>query len=345
MRLRPGWLLLAVGVFAIMAVAVVRAAGRFLVVADPLPSRADAIVMLAGSPADRVLEAAHLARANVAPLVVLTRESLHRGEAALHAHGVRFPEDHEIARQALIALGVAPTAIRVLPRRAHSTVEADVIALGLPSRDRRLVVSVAQPTRRARLILAGAGTRWSCRCARRRRPRSRDHWWRPPRAIKDVLISTKLLVYWLVERWTIEPCGGANQTDTASFPTASRIIDELALGIRSRTICSRRRTCRRRELRDGRPARVRLDPVEFLTFRQDVDRLERHPDLVEDLDGGSGESTHREAWRPLHVDQDGILLHLPVDLVDHIAHRRPSFSDSVRSDSAWIRGMRSPRAA
>jgi uncharacterized SAM-binding protein YcdF (DUF218 family) len=215
MRPRPRWLLLAVGVLAVGAVAAVRAAGRFLVVADPLPHRADAIVMLAGSLADRALETAHLAREGVAPLVILTRESLRRGAAALRAHGVRLPEEHHLARRALEELGVPESALHVLPRRANSTkTEAAIIARWACRHGVRRLVVVTSPThtRRARLILAqslGRGVELSVRPA----PAAAfpaDHWWRRRRTFKDVLIEyQKLVVYWLLERWTIEPCGGA----------------------------------------------------------------------------------------------------------------------------------------
>ena len=52
----------AVVLAALVAVALL-GAGRLLVVADPLPPRADAIVILAGSVPDRTLEAADLYRA------------------------------------------------------------------------------------------------------------------------------------------------------------------------------------------------------------------------------------------------------------------------------------------
>jgi hypothetical protein len=51
--MRPTRLLLAVVLLAAAGVVAIRGAGRFLVVADPLPSDADAIVMLAGSLPDR----------------------------------------------------------------------------------------------------------------------------------------------------------------------------------------------------------------------------------------------------------------------------------------------------
>src|SRR5213596_1754913 len=52
---------------AAVAVAAILAAGRVLVVADPLPPRADAIVVLAGSVPDRALEAADLYGTGRAP--------------------------------------------------------------------------------------------------------------------------------------------------------------------------------------------------------------------------------------------------------------------------------------
>jgi len=79
-------------VLAALAAVALLGAGRVLVVADPLPPRADAIVILAGSVPDRTLEAADLYRAGLAPRVVVTRERLPRGQAALRARGVRLPE-------------------------------------------------------------------------------------------------------------------------------------------------------------------------------------------------------------------------------------------------------------
>src|SRR3989442_6717054 len=100
------------------AAVTVLAAGRLLVVADPLPRHADAIVILAGSAPDRVLEAADLYHAGLAPRVVVTRERLRRGDAALRARGVHFPEDDELMLLALRRLGVPEAAAARLRRRA-----------------------------------------------------------------------------------------------------------------------------------------------------------------------------------------------------------------------------------
>jgi uncharacterized SAM-binding protein YcdF (DUF218 family) len=212
MRLR--WVLLAVVLLVAGAALAARHAGRFLVVADPLPARADAIVMLAGSVPDRALEAARLYQRGVAPMVVLTRVRLRPAAIALRAREVRLPEEHDLARAALTALGVPADASTVLARRAHSTeTEARAIARWACRRGLTRLVVITSPThtRRARLILAralGPGIELAVRPAPAARfPASR--WWRSRRAMKDVLAEyEKLLAYWLVERWTIEPCGG-----------------------------------------------------------------------------------------------------------------------------------------
>src|SRR5438552_1039354 len=112
-------------VLAALAAVALLGAGRVLVVADPLPPRADAIVILAGSVPDRTLEAADLYRAGLAPRVVVTRERLPRGQAALRARGVRLPEGDELTVTALHGLGVPPAAIVILARlRASPETEA-----------------------------------------------------------------------------------------------------------------------------------------------------------------------------------------------------------------------------
>src|SRR2546429_7552464 len=98
-------------VLAARAAVALLGAGRVLVVADPLPPRADAIVILAGSVPDRTLEAADLYRAGLAPRVVVTRERLPRGQAALRARGVRLPEAAQLPVMALRGQGVPSQAI------------------------------------------------------------------------------------------------------------------------------------------------------------------------------------------------------------------------------------------
>lgn len=199
---------------AVAAAGALFAAGRFLVVADPLPARADAIVILAGSIPDRVLEAVELYRTGVAPRVVVTRERLRPGEAALRARGVNLPESDELTIAALRRLGVPPAAIVHLRRRANSTEsETRTIArwachAGVA---RLVVVTSRAHTRRARLIL---DRMLRPQVAVVIRPSRFDtfsgrRWWRVRRDAKTVLSEwEKLAHYWLDERWTIRPCGG-----------------------------------------------------------------------------------------------------------------------------------------
>ncbi len=199
---------------AVATVAAVLVAGRLLVVADPLPPHADAIVMLAGSISDRALEAARLYRDGIAPRVVITRTRLARGEAALRAHGVRLPEEDELTRTTLEQLGVPSAAILRLRRRNRSTEsEARTVARWACShRLRSLVVVTSKAhTRRTRLIYARA---LGARIALAVRPSRYDlfaapHWWRVRRDAKIVLYEYERLAhFWLHERWVIPPCGG-----------------------------------------------------------------------------------------------------------------------------------------
>src|SRR5437867_304521 len=137
---------------AAVGAAALLAAGRMLVVADPLPPRADAIVILGGSIPDRTLAAADLYRAGLAPRVVVTREVARTGQAALDARGVRLPEDDELTVTALRGLGVPSRAIVVLRRRGISTdSEARTIARwACTHRLRRVVVVTSRaPSRGA----------------------------------------------------------------------------------------------------------------------------------------------------------------------------------------------------
>jgi uncharacterized SAM-binding protein YcdF (DUF218 family) len=101
--------------------------GAFLVAADPL-EKADAIVVLAGSIAERALEAADLYGEAYASRIVLSRQNRDRGELALVARGVPFAEDVERIRDAFLALGIPASAI-VIPATVHNSTAAEAITL------------------------------------------------------------------------------------------------------------------------------------------------------------------------------------------------------------------------
>ena len=206
----------------VLALAVVLAplAGRVLVIADPLPPRADAIVILAGSVRDRALEAARLYRTGVAARVVVTRETLPPGDAALRAAGVELPESDTLTRQALVGLAVPPSAIVTLRRRAQSTAsEARTIARWACSHRVKSLVVVTSPshTRRARLVLRralGPDVSLAVRPARTN-AFAAGRWFRVRRDAKEVLSEwQKLAHHWLRERWQLEACGGLRRPKT-----------------------------------------------------------------------------------------------------------------------------------
>jgi uncharacterized SAM-binding protein YcdF (DUF218 family) len=206
-------------------------AARWLVVADPLPAHADAIVVLAGSPSDRALEAARLWQAGVAPIVVTAREELPKGAAPLRARGVYLPESHELLTRALVGLGVPGDRVHVLARRTTNTrTEANAIARWACATRVRALVVVTSPshTRRARLLLRAA---LGPGIALAVRPAPAAHfvtsaWWRNRRSAKLVLSEWEKLANWAIsERWAMRPCGGLRRRPPRAAlpatPTAS----------------------------------------------------------------------------------------------------------------------------
>ena len=234
----------------VIGVALLPFAGRFLTIADPLPHAADAIVVMAGSIHDRSLEAARLYRTGIAPRVVVTRETMHPGEAALRAAGVELPESDALTRTALIGLGVPPSAIVTLRRRTHSTAsEASTIGRWACARGMHRLVVVTSPshTRRARLVLARA---LGPDIALAVRPSTANafaggRWFHVRRDAKYVLAEwQKLANYWVRERWQLRPCGGLRRRATrARRPTgrqADVAVAAFTSGASSPLACSSR---------------------------------------------------------------------------------------------------------
>src|SRR5262249_54312880 len=148
----------------------------------------------------------------------------------------------------------------------------------------------------------------------------------------------KLVYYWLVQRWRIEPCGGLERRTAAVSVLVDGLAEQrgqLAPGVHlAHDVAAADELAADAELRDGGPAGVGLHRVPFLRLGEHVDGLERHADLTQHLDGRGGEAAHREPRRALHVDHDGVRLHLSVDLFEHVTHRAPSPRTSVRSCKA-----------
>jgi uncharacterized SAM-binding protein YcdF (DUF218 family) len=127
-------------------------AGRFFSAGDPL-QRADAVVVLAGSRLDRWLEAVDLFKEGWAPKIVLSPGPVSTLEVKLRDQGLKLPREGDIARDAVISLGVPADAVTVMPDGVDNTAaEAATLRLMLAqdSPRRIIVVTSTYHVRRAR---------------------------------------------------------------------------------------------------------------------------------------------------------------------------------------------------
>jgi len=97
-------------------------AGRFLVREDPLEP-ADAIFVLAGGAVDRWLESVDLYREQYAKSVVLSPGRMEKAEIELRARGIRLPTGAEVARDAMIQLGLPAEAVQIMPGNLDNTAQ------------------------------------------------------------------------------------------------------------------------------------------------------------------------------------------------------------------------------
>jgi len=184
--------LIALGVLVVLFVAAVVAflrVGQWLVVEDPL-APADAIVVLSGGMPERAIEAARIYHQGFASEVWISQPISPADQLAkLNIH--YLGEDFYNLR-ILLALGVPPTAIRVLDQPAVNTeAEVDEIAADLRAEGATsVIVCTSKPhTRRVRAIWnrrAGPGMRLIVRHPDGD-PYDGAHWWRHTRDALDVL--------------------------------------------------------------------------------------------------------------------------------------------------------------
>ena len=174
-------------------------AGRFLAAEDPL-ERADVIVVLAGSRAERWLEAVDLYREGWAPRIVLSPGRVEEGEIELRRRGVRFPTDAELVRNAIAQLGVPVDAVMIIPGSLDNTAQeaAATRRMALDAGWRRvLVVTSKYHSRRTRFAFRRAfrdtsvGTAVKATRYDRSTP---ERWWRNRADIRWVTSELQKLV-------------------------------------------------------------------------------------------------------------------------------------------------------
>ena len=177
--------------------------GRFLYVEDPL-QRSDAILVLAGTIAERPLEACDLYHSGFAPVIVLSRAAHDGGQMALARRGVAFPDEADAARDLLVRLGVPAQAVLVLPTLEESTAdEARSFRDLIRARGwhRVIMVTSKMHTRRARVTMtrefAGLNVQVITR-ASRYDVSDPAHWWRRRADARFLAMELqKFAAYWI----------------------------------------------------------------------------------------------------------------------------------------------------
>ena len=178
-------------------------AGRFLVRQDPL-EQSDAIFVLAGGTVDRWLEGVELYRERHAPLIVLSPGRLDPAEIDLRAKGIRWPNGGELARAAMLQLGLSADVVQILPGNLDNTAqEAEALHQFVRQTGWRRLIVVTSPyhTRRTRLAFrrefAGSQVDVLIRAARFAES-DPPRWWRHRADIRFVTSELpKVLLYGL----------------------------------------------------------------------------------------------------------------------------------------------------
>lgn len=157
--------------------------GRYLQHEDPL-QKADAIFVLAGTRAERLLEGVDLYKEGYAPVIVLSPGRPEPGEYLLRERGVRFPSEVELERSAVVQSGVPESAVIATNGYVDNTAqEANLLRAMVVARhwQRVIIVTSKYHTRRSgfafRRGLKGTGAEVVMR-ASRYDPADPARWWR-----------------------------------------------------------------------------------------------------------------------------------------------------------------------
>jgi uncharacterized SAM-binding protein YcdF (DUF218 family) len=173
-------------------------AGHYLIVEDALePS--DAIVVLAGARAERWLEAVDLYRERMAPRIVLSPGMVEPAERRLRGMGIRLPSEAELARDAIVQLGVPASAVTVLPSPVDNTADeaAQTRAVALAHGWTSLIITTSKyHSRRTRYAFrrefSGTPVRVHIRASRYDEV-SPDGWWKHRRDVRYVVSELQKL--------------------------------------------------------------------------------------------------------------------------------------------------------
>lgn len=189
---------------------VLTAMGRYLVNDEPLQT-ADAIVVLAGSIPDRILEAISLYKEGSAPRILLSRGRNPAGYSQLAKLGVHVARQFELNRSVAEQAGVPAAALVEVGGNEDSTVDEaqEVLRFAGAQGVRTLIVVTSKHhSRRASIIyrhLADPRLRIISRPSRYDEF-TPDGWWRDRTYRRRVVIEwQKLVAFTLIDRWRFEP--------------------------------------------------------------------------------------------------------------------------------------------
>jgi len=190
---RSTWLLSAVALIVLVSLATYafQNAGVWLVREDPL-QKAQFVLVLSGGLPDRALAAADIFRASQAKQVFLTRPM--QPAAAMQQLDLPYSGEEEYSRMVLIAKGVPPEDIRILPQRINNTAdELNAVFEELQSQPDASVIVVTSKahTRRVRSIwkYVSGGTNRGHLLVRAAPQDTFDpqHWWRTTNDVLSVV--------------------------------------------------------------------------------------------------------------------------------------------------------------
>ena len=209
-----GRLFLLVAVVVVVAYAkwdpLLTAMGRYLVNDEPL-EKADAVVVLAGSIPDRILEAVALYKEGYAPRILLSRGRNPAGYSQLAELGVHVARQFELNRSVAEQAGVPAAALSEVGGNEDSTVdEAQEVLRFAGSQGVRtlIVVTSKHHSRRASIIyrhLADPRLRIISRPSRYDEF-TPDGWWHDRTYRRRVVIEwQKLVAFALIDRWRFQP--------------------------------------------------------------------------------------------------------------------------------------------
>lgn len=186
-----------------------RYAGTYLVKKDPL-QKSDASLILMGSIADRVLQAAVVHKQGMANEVLIVN-NIQYGSEYLAQYDVFIPNFAALSKQALRQFGIPDSLITIIPGRATSTRdEARLAATWLanhPHIDTLMLISSAAHMRRAHLIFKHEFRRQGLHIhlTTSTNPYSgfnAKKWWRDRESAKQVFMEyVKISSFLLVEQW------------------------------------------------------------------------------------------------------------------------------------------------